>query len=77
MPSLQVDAITEDDSLAEREPWFRAVPFNEFVDSTVDDHLFEKRQNPFGAKFVELRCEQEQSMGEGGRHLALLLINEV
>ena len=32
MPRLQMDAITEDDSLAEREPWFRAVPFNEFVD---------------------------------------------
>ena len=45
--------------------------------STVDDHLFEKRQNPFGAKFMEPRCEQEQSVGGGDdRHLALLLINE-
>src|ERR1700693_547586 len=32
MPRLQVDEITENDSLAEEEPWFRAVPFNEFVD---------------------------------------------
>src|SRR5271167_1569147 len=32
MSRLQVDAITEDYSLAEREPGFRAVPFNEFFD---------------------------------------------
>lgn len=32
MPRLQADPITEDDGLAEREPRFRAVPFNEFLD---------------------------------------------
>src|SRR5262249_54373411 len=32
MPRLQVDAISEDDGLAEREPRLRAVPLNEFLD---------------------------------------------